>query len=137
MDLVEVDILRAQAAEAVFDLLAEPCGGQVGEDAAVVPIQANLGSDVEGLAAAVSAHGLADDLLGAPVAVDGRGVDEVDAALDGAQAGGDGYFFGDRAPVQSADGPGAQADAGYFHAGNRCSLHIQYLKRSFTRRMLV
>ena len=44
------------------------------------------------------------------MAVNGSGVDEVDAAINSAEAGGDGYVLGDGTPLQSPDSPGSQAD---------------------------
>jgi hypothetical protein len=76
----------------------------------------------------VGADGFADNLLRAAMAVNGRGVDEVDAAFDGAEAGGDGYVIGDSAPVQAANGPCAQTDARYANAGDGRCLHGEHLK---------
>ena len=59
---------------------------------------------------------LGDDLFGVAEAVDGGGVDPVDAELDGAVDGGDGVVVVLRAPgegpVAAADGPCAEADGG-------------------------
>ena len=132
VNLVEIDIVGAQAAKAAFKLQAKAVGGRVGEDAALVPFQAGLGGDVKVLAAAKETHSPADDLLGASVAVDGRCVDEIDAALDGAEAGCDGHIVGNAAPVQPANLPGSQTDAGDFHACNCRCFHANHIKRSRT-----
>src|ERR1035437_8836663 len=127
MHLVEVDVVRGEAAQAGFEFETQAGSGRVGEDAALVPVEAGLGGNEEIFAAAVGADGSADNLLRMAVSIDGGGVDEVDAALEGAEAGGDGHLVGHRAPIQPANGPGAEADPGNLHTGNGCCLHAQYL----------
>jgi hypothetical protein len=88
----------------------------VGDDAVVVPLEPSFGRDIEVFALAVLAEGLADDLFGAAVAVDRRGVDQVDAVVEDGEAGGNAIVIADVAPFESADRPGSEADAGDFAA---------------------
>ena len=125
MDLVEVDVVRAEPPQAVLKLPPQPRRRGVGEHAALVPLQTCLGGNEERIAPAMRAHRLADNLLGAAATVDGRGIDEVDAAFDGAQAGGNRRVLGHRSPLRSADGPGSQADPRDFHPRNCRGFHAE------------
>src|SRR5262249_43118024 len=81
---------------------------------APVPDHAALGEDVR--AVAHPFEGAGDDLLRVAQAVDGGGVDPVDAGVQRLAAGGDGGAGVLRPPGEfpagSADGPGPEADRG-------------------------
>ena len=77
-----------------------------------VPAHAALGGDDDVVAS--TGDGLADDFFGLAHAVDGGGVDGVDAGVEGGVDGGDGFSLVGAAPHPSADGPGAEDDGGDF-----------------------
>ena len=82
VDLVEVDPVGAQPAQAVLDLLDDPAA-RVAE---LVGIVAHLAVDLGGQDRVVTpapGEGLAHDLLGLAARVDVGGVDEVDARVEG------------------------------------------------------
>ena len=60
-------------------------------------------------------------LFGVAEAVDGRGIDPVDAEVEGAMDGGDRFVVVLRSPgefpIAAADGPGAEADRGELEVG--------------------
>ena len=66
--------------------------------------------------AGVRARELADQPLGVAVAVDQRGVDEVDAVVEGALEGRPRVGVAPAAPHAAADGPGAVAVLGDFRS---------------------
>ena len=89
--------------------------------AAGVPDEAALGEHVRPLAARNVPQRPADDFLGMAEAVDGGGVDPVEAELDRAPNRGDRVRVVLRSPSEppfAADGPGAQAD------GSECRVTI-------------
>jgi len=111
MGLVEVDAVGLQPLQTFFHLVADRRGlqafidllfGRAGLDAFFVAMEEELaflaipnhaafrGND--GLVAAALERP-ADKLLGTSVAVDRRGVEEVDAGIEGRLNGGDGEFF--------------------------------------------
>ena len=65
MDLVEVDVVGAEAAQAVLDLPPQPRRRRVRKHPSLVPFQSSLRSDEKRIATAMRTHDLADDLLGA------------------------------------------------------------------------
>ena len=111
MDLVKVDIAGAQPMQAVLDLAPQPRRRRIGKHAALVPLKARLGSNVERVAPAMGPDHFADNLLGTSAAVDRRRIDKVDAAFDGTETGGNRRILCNRAPFRPADGPGSQADS--------------------------
>ena len=112
MDLVKVDGFDLEAAQAGLALQTDTAEG-VGDLALLIPDHAALGEDKWLFGGGLD--GAADDLLGVAKAVDGGGVDPVDAEVDGVVDGGDGVVVVLRAPgespVAAADGPRAEADA--------------------------
>ena len=113
VDLVEVDGFDLQAAEAGFALAADLFLG-VGDFFFVVPDHGGLGEDVGFVRGGLDGFGY--DFFGVAEAVDGGGVDPVDAEVEGFVDGGDGVVVVLRAPcegpVASANGPCAEADGG-------------------------
>ena len=111
VDLVEVDRLHLEAAQAVFHLAADLQQGAP-DPALVVPHHAALGEE-EWLDRRLL-HRLPDDRLGVAKAVDGRRVDPVDAEVDGLADGRDGGVIVLRppgeGPVAAAYGPRAKSD---------------------------
>src|SRR6201999_2395460 len=114
MDLVEVDYVDFQAHQAVFALPFDARGGvNFGDGAFVVPAHRVRREDVGAIAFPLFERA-GDDFFGVTEAVDGGGVDPVDAEFEGAVDCGDGigFFLGAPGEVRAsaADGPGAEAD---------------------------
>ena len=125
VELVEVDPLDAEPAQAPLALLADRLRSQVVLDHAVraaLPAPAALREDEHVLADAVGRERASDDLLGVAEPVHGGGVDPVDAELDGVPDRGDRLVVVDRAPAEAprpADRPGAEADGRELGPGSR------------------
>lgn len=118
MDLVEVDDVDLKAAEAGFDFFANFFEGldnfAVGAPGhSALREEERLGGD--------GFQGGANDFFGVAEAVDGGGVDPVDACVKCAVDGLDGFAIFLWAPgvlpIASADGPGAEADSGEVKVG--------------------
>ncbi|SNY46838.1 hypothetical protein SAMN05421748_10815 [Paractinoplanes atraurantiacus] len=116
VDLVEVDVVGAQAAQGVLDRRHDPAAGGALPVRVVAHRPAELGGDHDAVAAAL--QGLADDLLGFAVRVDVRRVDEVDAGVQGLVHDADGLVVvgiadaGGLAEHHGAERVGADLDAG-------------------------
>ena len=90
MDLVEVDGVDAEAAQRSLKFFGQRRGLERAVDGAVgVPAERTLGEDV-GFAGR-GFNGAPNDFLGVAQAVDGGGVDPVDAKIEGAMDGADGF----------------------------------------------
>ncbi len=146
VDLIEIDVVGVEATEAVLEFGEQARGREIGDDGGATlaaggrrvfaPVEAGFGGEVEILAAAMLTDGLAEEFFGAAVAVDGSGVDEVDAVIDGGEEGVDGVGFRDRAPLHAAHGPGAEADARDAVAAEGGGFHLSgagWLSRSDIR----
>ncbi len=113
MDLIEVDDVNLQATQAVFALLADGSGRvHFGDAAVLVPAHGALGEDVRAPPFPF-AESACHYFLGVADAVDGRGVDPVDAELERAVNCADRIIIVLRAPsevpARAADGPGSVA----------------------------
>jgi hypothetical protein len=137
VDLVQVDVVGPETREAVVDLGHDRLAGQaapVGPAGVHVPV--DLRGDDDLVAAGVLLQRLPDDLLARPGGVDVRGVEEVDAELDG--------LLDQRPAVLLAEGPrmaasvgfaerhAAEADAGHVEAG-AAELHVLHASRPYGR----
>ena len=120
MDLVEVDVVGAEAAEAVVDFgedrFAREAGAvRVGPHAAV-----DLGGEHDRIARGHFLEQLADDFFAGAIGVDVGGVEEVDAGVERLLDEGPGFFFRQRpgmgAAVGHAVAHAAETDAGDFEA---------------------
>src|ERR1035441_2474159 len=116
VDLVEVDRLHLEAAQALFHLAADLQQGAF-DLALLVPHHAALGED-KGLDVGLF-HRLADHLFGVAKAIDGGGVDPVDPQVDGLVNRRDGGIIvlrppGHR-PIAAAQGPRSETDRGEPH----------------------
>ena len=116
MELVEIDVIRAEAAQAVVNLLQNACGATIGHNAAAYLFQASLRRDIEIFAATMLGHRFAHDFFCATHAVDCSSVDQIDAVVKDAATGVDGFAFIHRTPLAAANGPGAQCDARDAHS---------------------
>ena len=73
---------RFGACAGIHRSLADAAAAGIAEDLAVPPFKPGLGGDDDARAQAAIGDRLADDLLRTAEAIDGRGIDEVDAALE-------------------------------------------------------
>ena len=128
MGLVKINAVHAEPLEAVLDFNPNCVRAQAAMDGlsveirevaapSVIPPEPALGRDDDLVAPALD--GLADDNLAAAKAVGGRGVDEIDAEVDGLLDGADGFgVVGVLSPeLPAAEHPGAQADDGSRNTG--------------------
>ena len=125
--LVEVDHVRPQSAKTVLAFPRDAVRLEVPADAEplvldvlvaagpVAPDEPALGREDDLVPDAFERP--ADEFLGPALAVDGRGVHEVDAELDGPAYGGHGLRVLRPAPEPAADGPGAEADDRHLEPG--------------------
>ncbi len=120
VDLVEVDVIGAEAAEAVIDF-GEDCFAR---EAGAVDIGPHAAVDLRGeddrVARGHFLEQLADDLFAGAVGVDVGGVEEIDAGVERLFDEGPSFFFGQRPRVGAAVGQAvahaAEADSGDFEA---------------------
>ena len=84
VDLVEVDVVGLQAAQAGFALLDDVAAAVAHVVGAFAHHAVHLGGEDDVVALAVALERLAGDLLAAAAAVDVGGVEEVDAGVEGA-----------------------------------------------------
>ena len=117
MDLVQVDDIDLEAAQAVFAFAAEGIALQVLNDLAIsIPGALALGEYIGFVGAAF--EGARDHFLGMAESVHGGGVDPVDAVVQGGVNGGNGLVIVLGTPGEGPSGathcPGAYADARQF-----------------------
>jgi hypothetical protein len=110
MHLIDVDDIGLEAAKRIFELLAEPRRCRVAQDLAASPVEPDLGGN-DRVRSPSSLKRLADQFLGTAEAIDRRGVDEIDAAVERGVNRLDRVAFLRAAPQPSADGPGAKSGA--------------------------
>ena len=120
MELVEIDRLDAQPAQAGLALATHARGEQALADlAALVPDPTALGEDIRAVPEAV--QGACDDLLGMPEAVDRGGVEPIDpgvqSLVDCRDAVAIVLIAPTEGPTASTDGPGAEAERGEVQVG--------------------
>jgi hypothetical protein len=116
VELVQVDVVAAEALEAALQLEADRGRPQVVDDRASlagVPAAAAFGEHQHALAPL--ADHLADDLLRVAEAIDGGGVDPVDPGVEGPVHGSDGLVVVLGSPAEgprATDRPRTDADRG-------------------------
>jgi hypothetical protein len=116
VNLVQVDPLDAEPTQTALTFAADRLGAKVAARASVRTVApAALGAYENLLAGRVALNRASNDFLGTSESVDRRGVDPVDACVDGAADCGDRLGVVDRAPPvapRPADSPGPQAETG-------------------------
>jgi hypothetical protein len=117
MHLIEVDAVGPQTAERFLDLLLNAPRRGVAEDFFALPGQAAFGSDQHAVAPVARLQGAPDDLFRPPETVNGRGVDQRDAAIDSGIDRPQSAARIRAAPHPAADRPGAERDARRHQAG--------------------
>src|SRR5713226_119205 len=110
--LIDIDVVRLETTERILKLLENPLARGVAVDFAVGPVEANFGGEHDLLAVTVLTQGFAHDLFGAPIAVNRRSVDQVDAVVERGMNGADGFLLVSSAPHPAADSPRAEGDSG-------------------------
>src|SRR5229473_4507785 len=109
--LVNIDVVRLETTQRILEFLEDALACGVALDFAIRPVDADLGGDDDALPATVLVHGFAHDCFGAPIAIDGRSVDQIDAVVECRMNGANGFFLSGSAPHPAADGPGAKCDS--------------------------
>ena len=132
VNLVKVDVVRVEAAQALFagkadKVLVELLGPLLVADAGrqlVVEVVAELGGDDQ-VVAAVAQH-FGQDFLAVAFAVGIGGIKEVDAKLDGVLQQFGALLLGNLAPPGGGHGPDAEAYLGKFQvgAGKGAIIHV-------------
>src|SRR6478736_4670345 len=82
MDLVKIDVVRAQSAQAGFNLLDEIVAGEASAVGAIAHCHATLGGDHQ-MIPTTAVQCLSEYLLGHAIGIAVGGVDEIDAMFDG------------------------------------------------------
>src|ERR1051325_8065028 len=119
VDLKEVDVLHAEAAEGGVDGVHDVLAGEAAAVRTLADLEEALRGDHRFLARGQLAQRAADDFFAHAARVHVRGVEEVDARLEGALEEGTRRVFVEDpgAPRAGAVGHGAEADAGDFETG--------------------
>jgi len=115
MDLVDVDVVGAQAAQRIFDLLQDASARRIAIDFSVAPFQSRLGGD-DRLTSHARERG-ADDFLGHPEAVHRCGIDQVDALMQSGVNGGNRFALIGSSPHPAAHGPCTERHSGDLEFG--------------------
>jgi hypothetical protein len=118
--VVDVDVIGLEAAQTAFDLAAQVITRGAFVVRAVAHAEGGLGRDK--CLIAIAFEGFAEDLFGATVAVDVRGVEEIDADFKTDVEQMAGFFYVSGAPCAkeisiATEGSGAEAEDGDFEAG--------------------
>src|ERR1700694_2674 len=136
MDLVEIDHIDGEAAEAVLDFFTDRLSTQYFVYLTLeTPAQAAFGKDVR-LGSAPVLQRAADDFLGVPQTVDGGRVDPINAEFERTVNGGNGVVVVLRSPgelpARAANGPGSVAHGSDVQVGiaKLACLHF-YLLQNF------
>src|ERR1700733_7774408 len=96
MYLVDVDVIGAQPPQRIIELLHDSRAGRISIDLAVAPLQSHLGGDDDFVAPTLD--GCPDDLLGNAEATRRRGIDQIDALMQGSLNGGNRFALIGSAP---------------------------------------
>ncbi len=130
--LVEIDGVGLEPPQRGFGFLDDPRLAGIAKWLTVLPVEPDLGGDVDALAPVAVRQRLADDFLGTAESVDGRGIDQIDAAIERGVDGADGVALVAAAPHPAADRPGAECDARSANgrSGNIDEFHVRVVGRN-------
>ena len=109
--LIDVDHVGAQPSQRIVDLAHDSLARRVAEYVAVAPFKSDLACDNGARPHAGRRERLADDVFRTPESIRGRGVDQIDAAIDRRVNRVDRILFVGAAPHPAADCPRAEAYA--------------------------
>ena len=128
MNLIDVDVIGSKPAERILNLSQDAGAAGVARYFPAIPLQSGLGRNQHVRAQPAFGDRLADDLFGAAKPIDRSGVDNIDAMLECAPDGGDGFGFVGAAPHPPADRPRADGDRRHLErgAGNVGKLHFHF-----------
>ena len=120
MDLIEIDRLNAQSLQAGFAFAANRIGLETFADLApLVPNSFAFGEHVRPLGDSLEGSG--DNLLGVPQSIGGRGIDPIDAGVEGFVNRGDRIAVvlasPSKRPTRPANSPSAESDRSKLQIG--------------------
>ena len=133
VDLIEVDVVGAEAAEGVVDFGEDGFAREAGAVGVRAHAAVDFGGEDDLVAGGEVFEGAAGDFFAGAVGVDVGGVEEIDAGVDGGFEEGAGLVFGQapgmNAAARDAIAHAAEADLGDFEAGvsESCVFH-DYLR---------
>src|SRR5260221_8600032 len=112
MHLIYINVARLKTSERVLEFLenASTSGGSL--DSAGGPVDAYFRRYNDAFAASVLPQGFAHDFFGAPLTVDGCGIDQIDSLIERRVNRANRLFLIGSAPHPAADGPSAECDSG-------------------------
>jgi hypothetical protein len=134
--LIEIDHICSKPPKRILDFFDNACPARVAERLAILSVKSGLCGD-DRLPTAAAGKGFSDDLLRATESIDGRGVDEIDSALERFLDRLDGIAFVGPAPHPAADRPrpecnarcadGCAGEVDVFHVSLRDCVHCLLL----------
>src|SRR5271168_2131019 len=126
MDLIDVDVVRAESTERILDLLADASGRGVSRNRAVVPLESNFGRDENLFPMSSLLNCLSDDFFGNPEAVNRGGIDQIDSLLEGGVNRSNRFSFFCTSPHPTTDSPRTLRNSRniHFRARNYVVFHL-------------
>src|SRR6266851_1554888 len=126
MDLIQIDDIGLQTAQGILGFLDDPRLAGVTKRLSVLPVESDLGGDERALAPATRGQRLTDDFLRTPEAVDRRGIDQIDSAIQRGMDCVDSIALVAASPHPAADRPCSKRDTRNSHrgAGNIDEFHV-------------
>ena len=115
MDLIQIDDVGLQTAQGILGFLDDPRLAGVTKRLSVLPVESNLGGDECTLAPAAHGQRLTDDFLRTPEAVDRRGIDQINSAIQRCVDCVDGIALVAASPHPAADRPCSERDTRNSH----------------------
>ena len=125
MHLIDIDVVRLETTQRILKLMENALARGVAFDFATRPVQSDFGGEDNAISTTTLAEGLAHDLFGAPVAVNGRRVDQIDPMVKRSMNGANGLLIFGSAPHPAAHGPGAKCNSG---TNNVCTLDFDVVE---------
>src|SRR4029077_10280038 len=110
--LVNVNVVRLETTQRIVEFLENTLPRGVAFDPAIRPVDADLRGDDHAIPAAMLAQGFTHNRFGAPITVDGRSIDQIDAAFECRMNGANGFLLVGSAPHPAPNGPGTERDSG-------------------------
>src|SRR5712675_617332 len=103
--LVDINVVGSEPTQRILELLENALARGVAFDFALSPIDADFGGNDDAVPATIL-EGVTHKFFGTTKAINGRGVDQVDAQVESSMNGTDGFLLIGSAPHPTADGPG-------------------------------
>src|SRR6266436_4883505 len=126
MDLIDVDVVCAESAERILDLLPDAIARGISRNRAVVPLESNFGRDENLFPMPSLLNCLSDDFFGNAKTVNRRRVDQIDPLVEGGVNRSNRFSFVRASPHPTTDSPRALRNSGniHFRAGNYSVFHL-------------